>query len=198
MTIETLTDLFETSSLLTIIGTIFLINLALTMGEVILDLLTHKERRWKDTAANCAIFVVGQVLEDTVFASIGLVLVAQYQHWVHAERVHKLGWLDEVFNTPSVHHGSNRKYLGKNYGGILILWDKLFGTFQREEDTVTYGLTQTSACSPIKTTDRVPSTPDLAVAANAIRMRQSCASEMSRSQRTIPDCVSGLWRCGMR
>lgn len=71
------------------------------------------------------------------------ILVAQYQHWIHTERVRKLGWLDEVFNTPSVHrvhHGSNRKYLDKNYGGVLILWDKLFGTFQREEDAVAYGL----------------------------------------------------------
>lgn len=78
-------------------------------------------------------------------AVIGLVLVAQYQHWIHTERVHKLGWLDEVFNTPSVHrvhHGSNRKYLDKNRSGVLILWDKLFGTFQRVEDAVTYGLTE--------------------------------------------------------
>jgi len=54
-------------------------------------------------------------------------------------------WLDEVFNTPSVHrvhHGSNTKYLDKNYGGILIIWDKLFETFQREEEKVVYGLTK--------------------------------------------------------
>ncbi|NOX72853.1 MAG: sterol desaturase family protein, partial [Alphaproteobacteria bacterium] len=78
-------------------------------------------------------------------AIIGLILVAQYQHWIHTERVHKLGWLDEVFNTPSVHrvhHGSNRQYLDKNYGGILMLWDKLFGTYQREVEDVTYGLTR--------------------------------------------------------
>ncbi len=76
---------------------------------------------------------------------VALVLVAQYQTWIHTERIGKLGWLDEVFNTPSthrVHHGSNRKYLDKNYGGILILWDKLFGTFQREEESVRYGLTK--------------------------------------------------------
>ena len=78
-------------------------------------------------------------------AIVGLVLVAQYQHWVHTERVTKLGWLDEVFNTPSVHrvhHGSNRQYLDKNYGGILMIWDKLFGTFAREEEKVIYGLTR--------------------------------------------------------
>lgn len=78
-------------------------------------------------------------------AIIGLLLVAQFQTWIHTERIQKLGWLDEIFNTPSVHrvhHGSNDQYLDKNYGGILIIWDKLFGTFQREEEKVVYGLTK--------------------------------------------------------
>ncbi|MEE9363534.1 MAG: sterol desaturase family protein [Cellulophaga sp.] len=78
-------------------------------------------------------------------AIISLVLVAQFQTWIHTERIGKLGWLDEVFNTPSVHrvhHGSNNKYLDKNYGGVLIIWDKLFGTYQREEEKVVYGLTK--------------------------------------------------------
>ncbi len=78
-------------------------------------------------------------------AIVALVLIAQYQHWIHTEHIGKLGWLDEVFNTPSVHrvhHGSNNQYLDKNYGGILMLWDKMFGTFQREEATVIYGLTR--------------------------------------------------------
>ncbi|MEM1324261.1 MAG: sterol desaturase family protein, partial [Bacteroidota bacterium] len=78
-------------------------------------------------------------------AIVAIILVLQYQTWIHTERIVKLGWLDEVFNTPSVHrvhHGSNPKYLDKNYGGVLILWDKLFGTFQREEEKVVYGLTQ--------------------------------------------------------
>lgn len=78
-------------------------------------------------------------------AIVCLILVAQYQTWIHTEKIRKLGILDEIFNTPSVHrvhHGSNKKYLDKNYGGILILWDKLFGTFQREEEEVIYGLTR--------------------------------------------------------
>ncbi len=78
-------------------------------------------------------------------AIVSLIFVAQYQTWIHTERIIKLGWLDEIFNTPSVHrvhHGSNQKYLDKNYGGVLILWDKLFGTFQREEEKVIYGLTK--------------------------------------------------------
>ena len=60
-----------------------------------------------------------------------------YQYWVHTEQVGKLGWFDRVFCSPSnhrVHHAVNDAYLDKNYGGILILWDRLFGTFQEEDD----------------------------------------------------------------
>lgn len=69
-----------------------------------------------------------------------------YQFWIHTERIHKLPrWFEFLFNTPShhrVHHGSNDIYLDRNYGGILIVWDRLFGTFQGEEEKVTYGLTK--------------------------------------------------------
>ena len=78
-------------------------------------------------------------------AIVGLILVAQFQTWIHTERIGKLGWLDKIFNTPSVHrvhHGSNKKYLDKNYGGFLIIWDRIFGTYQKEEEQVIYGLTK--------------------------------------------------------
>lgn len=240
MTIDTLVAFFELHQIMWIVAALFIINLTITGIEIVLDLVTSKERRWKDTMANLIIFAAHQVIEKTAFASlgfiallpfyyltplaipmtgwtwllallvadftyywmhrlehehrilwashsvhhssndynltvgfrlslvegffewaflipmiligfspfqaiVGLVLVAQYQHWVHTERVTKLGWLDEVFNTPSVHrvhHGSNRQYLDKNYGGILMIWDKLFGTFAREEEKVIYGLTR--------------------------------------------------------
>ncbi|MFQ5649677.1 MAG: sterol desaturase family protein [bacterium] len=67
-----------------------------------------------------------------------------YQFWIHTETVHKMGVLEGFMNTPShhrVHHGRNIKYLDRNHGGILIIWDKLFGTFQPEEEKVVYGLT---------------------------------------------------------
>lgn len=87
---------------------------------------------------------------------VSLILVAQYQHWIHTERIGKLGWLDELFNTPSthrVHHGSNPQYIDKNFGGILIVWDKLFGTFAREEEKVIYGLTRNIGTNnPLKIT----------------------------------------------
>ncbi|MCU6432189.1 sterol desaturase family protein [Undibacterium sp. Jales W-56] len=60
-----------------------------------------------------------------------------YQFWIHTEQIDKLGWFDRVFVSPSnhrVHHGVNDLYLDKNYGGILILWDRLFGTFIEEQD----------------------------------------------------------------
>ena len=65
-----------------------------------------------------------------------------YQFWIHTEIVKSLGPLEHVLNTPShhrVHHGSNVKYLDKNYGGVLIIWDRIFGTFCWEEETPTYG-----------------------------------------------------------
>jgi sterol desaturase/sphingolipid hydroxylase (fatty acid hydroxylase superfamily) len=67
-----------------------------------------------------------------------------YQFWIHTETIGKLGRLEEVLNTPShhrVHHGSNRRYIDRNHGSILIVWDRLFGTFQREDELVVYGLT---------------------------------------------------------
>jgi sterol desaturase/sphingolipid hydroxylase (fatty acid hydroxylase superfamily) len=68
-----------------------------------------------------------------------------YQFWTHTEWIPKLGWLEYVLNTPShhrVHHASNAEYLDRNYGGILIVWDRLFGTFvsERDDEPCRYGL----------------------------------------------------------
>ena len=73
----------------------------------------------------------------------GIIVVLAYQTWIHTEVIGRLGPLDAIFNTPSnhrVHHGCDEKYLDKNYGGILMIWDRLFGTYQREEETPRYGL----------------------------------------------------------
>ncbi len=68
-----------------------------------------------------------------------------YQFWIHTEKIKQLpGWYEAIFNTPShhrVHHGSNEQYLDRNYGGILIIWDRLFGSFEPEKERVRYGLT---------------------------------------------------------
>lgn len=68
-----------------------------------------------------------------------------YQFWVHTEAIDKLGPFEGIFNTPShhrAHHGSNAEYLDQNHGSILIVWDKLFGTFEPEDARVVYGLTK--------------------------------------------------------
>ncbi len=249
MSFAKLISLFEGASIMQYVAYFFIFNSALIAIELILDIFTSKERRWKDTWANVIIFIINQLLEKTAFGAIGvlclvpiswlspleipmniwtwilaffvadftyywmhrlehehrilwashsvhhssedynltislrlsivesafewiflipmillgfspfqaivgLIFVAQFQTWIHTERIKKLGWLDEVFNTPSVHrvhHGSNDKYLDKNYGGVLIIWDKLFGTFQREEEKVVYGLTKNiNTYNPIK------------------------------------------------
>jgi hypothetical protein len=63
---------------------------------------------------------------------------------IHTQYIGKLGFLEWFLSTPShhrVHHASNIKYLDKNMGMVLIIWDRLFGTFQKEEEEVVYGLT---------------------------------------------------------
>ncbi len=73
----------------------------------------------------------------------GILIVLAYQVWIHTETIGRLGVLESFLNTPShhrVHHGCDEKYLDRNYGGVLIVWDKLFGTFQVEEETPRYGL----------------------------------------------------------
>jgi sterol desaturase/sphingolipid hydroxylase (fatty acid hydroxylase superfamily) len=68
-----------------------------------------------------------------------------YQYWIHTDAIRSIGAGEEVLNTPShhrVHHGSNQRYLDRNHGSILIIWDRLFGTFQREDEPVVYGLTK--------------------------------------------------------
>ena len=69
-----------------------------------------------------------------------------YQFWVHTEAIHRMPrWFEYVLNTPAhhrVHHGSNGRYLDKNYGGIFIVFDRIFGTFEQEDERVIYGLTK--------------------------------------------------------
>ena len=77
--------------------------------------------------------------------SLGINLL--YQFWIHTELIPKLGWLEYLFNTPShhrVHHASNPEYIDRNYGGVLIIFDRLFGTYAEEQRdrSLIYGLTQ--------------------------------------------------------
>lgn len=87
--------------------------------------------------------VVGVPL--VVFISVAS-LNLLYQFWVHTRHVPKLGWVEWFFVTPSnhrAHHAQNALYMDRNYGGVFIIWDRLFGTFQEEDDNepVIFGVT---------------------------------------------------------
>ena len=102
---------------------------------------------WTGKLAGNALFFVPMIWlgfpPQLVFAALSFNLL--YQFWLHAEWAPKLGWLEYVLNTPShhrVHHAANAPYLDRNYGGVLIVFDRLFGTFAAERDDLPcrYGL----------------------------------------------------------
>ena len=88
------------------------------------------------------------------FDPVMFIIISQfqtlYQFWIHTKTIHLLPKpIEYIFNTPShhrVHHGRNPKYIDKNHGGTLIIWDRMFGTFQKEDEEVVYGITK-----PLKT-----------------------------------------------
>jgi len=87
--------------------------------------------------------MAGAGVPPVVFAAVALIDLL-YQFWVHTQQVGKLGWFDRWFVSPSnhrVHHAVNERYLDKNYGGILIVWDRLFGSFIEEDEAepIVYG-----------------------------------------------------------
>ncbi|MBL7951914.1 MAG: sterol desaturase family protein [Flavobacteriales bacterium] len=89
-------------------------------------------------------------VHPVVIVTVGAVNTL-YQFWIHTKAIDRMGPLEWVFNTPShhrVHHGSDPKYIDRNHAGTLIVWDKLFGTFQREEEEPVYGIT-----TPLRTWD---------------------------------------------
>jgi alkylglycerol monooxygenase len=89
----------------------------------------------------CALPFVGF---DPLMVVVILTVHGAYSFFTHTQLIPKLGWLEHILITPSlhgVHHASNDKYLDKNYGDVFVFWDKLFGTFQSEEEKPTYGLT---------------------------------------------------------
>jgi alkylglycerol monooxygenase len=76
-----------------------------------------------------------------VYGTVALIDLL-YQFWVHTEHVPRLGWFDRWFCSPSnhrVHHAVNDRYLDRNYGGVLIVWDRIFGTFEEEREPCVYG-----------------------------------------------------------
>jgi len=110
------------------------------------DLTTGLRLAWIEGLIEWIFFVPLVLIGfDVVQVIVSISLVVAYQTWIHTEKIGTLGWLDKIFNTPSVHrvhHGANPQYIDKNYGGILIIWDRLFGSYEPENEKVIYGLTK--------------------------------------------------------
>ncbi len=106
---------------------------------------------------------------------ITLSLNLLYQFWLHATWIPRLGWLEYVFNTPSahrVHHAANIEYLDANYGGVLVVFDRLFGTYvhEREDLPCRYGLVHAQTSHNIL---RVEFDPWIALARDLLRARSA-------------------------
>ena len=99
------------------------------------------------------LFLIGMPSE--VFLSVASINLI-YQFWVHTQHIPKLGWYELFFVTPSnhrVHHSQNDLYIDRNYGGVFIIWDRIFGTFQEEQDSepCVYGIRSSiNTFNPIK------------------------------------------------
>lgn len=91
---------------------------------------------------------------DPLVIFITVQISAVYQTWIHTQKIGRLGILEKMINTPAlhrVHHASNDRYIDKNFGGIVMIWDRLFGTYQPEIEQPIYGLTENiNTHNPIK------------------------------------------------
>lgn len=102
---------------------------------------------WIHNALAFVIFLPMPLLGfDPVIFAGAAIADTLYQFWIHTKAIGKLPkWIEFFWNTPShhrVHHGVNPKYIDKNYAGVFIIWDKMFGTFQPEEEEVIYGISK--------------------------------------------------------
>jgi sterol desaturase/sphingolipid hydroxylase (fatty acid hydroxylase superfamily) len=118
---------------------------------------THHSSRWMNLTTAVRLNWMANFVSPLFFAplvilglspemlTISLALGLLYQFFLHTRLVPQLGWFEgKLLNTPAahrVHHGSNPQYLNRNYAGVLIIWDRLFGTYVPETDAVRYGVT---------------------------------------------------------
>lgn len=124
-------------------------------SSVDFDLTTSLRLSWMDDFVGWIFYLPLIILGfDPLQVFIALELNLLYQTFVHTQKVGKLGFLEGVLNTPAlhrVHHGSNPQYIDKNYGGILIIWDRIFDSYEPEREKVKFGLTENiNTVNPIK------------------------------------------------
>lgn len=118
---------------------------------------THHSSPWMNLTTAVRLNWIAKFVSPVFFAPLvllglspayvgaSLALGLFFQFFLHTDAVGRLGWFEgKLLNTPSahrVHHGSNRRYIDKNYAGVFIVWDRLFGTYEPETEAVRYGVT---------------------------------------------------------
>lgn len=111
----------------------------------LMNLTAAYRLNWFSALVSPAFFVPAALLGlPPAYIALSYALNLLYQFLLHTEAVDKLGPLEGILDTPSahrVHHGSNPVYIDKNFGGVLLIWDRLFNTYQPETERVRYGLT---------------------------------------------------------
>lgn len=112
-----------------------------------MNLTTSFRLNWLSPLVTPFFFIPAVLLGAPIAFVLGtLTLNLFFQFWLHTKLIPRLGFLEGIINTPSahrVHHGSNKEYLDRNYGGILMIWDRMFGTYATEDEQVPvrYGVT---------------------------------------------------------
>jgi sterol desaturase/sphingolipid hydroxylase (fatty acid hydroxylase superfamily) len=114
-------------------------------SSLLMNLTTSYRLNWFGALVTPLFFIPAAIAGlPPNFISVAFAINLMYQFFLHTEAIGKLGFMEGIINTPSahrVHHGSNKIYLDKNFGGVLMLWDKLFGTYTSETEKVKYGIT---------------------------------------------------------
>ena len=118
--------------------------------------LVHHQSDEYNLSVNFALSPLGFIIRSVLYSSLVLIgfplefvilssyVNALYQYYLHTEFINRIPVLEQLFVMPDhhkVHHGSNEEYLDKNYGGVFIIWDKIFGTYAPKRTAVKYGLT---------------------------------------------------------
>jgi len=122
-----------------------------------MNFLVSFRQAWFGPISKIPFFIILPLvgLDPTIIAIAG-VISTLWGIVGHTQVINKLGPLEWIFNTPShhrVHHGSNEEYIDKNYGNLLIIWDRIFGTFEPERAPVKYGLVNNvDTFNPVKIT----------------------------------------------
>lgn len=114
-------------------------------SAIYMNLTAAYRLNWFSAIISPVFFIPAAILGMPAdYIVLSYVLNLAYQFFLHTEAIGKLGAIEKVMDTPSshrVHHGSNPIYIDKNFGGVLIIWDRMFGTYQPETEKVIYGLT---------------------------------------------------------